>query len=221
MSQVRVHNLAISLDGFATGEDRTFEAPFGHAQHRLMQWFLPTRTFVSKTGHDDEAVGSGTRGIDDAFAAATDQGIGVEIMGRGKFGPQTGPWEDESWRGWWGEEPPFHSPVVVLTHHTRPDLVVGETTFLFRDASPEDAVALASELATGQDIRLGGGPTVVAEFLAADLVDHLHVVVVPIVLGRGVRLWDGLESLEVRFEAEATASPSGVVHYVFTRRERR
>jgi dihydrofolate reductase len=221
MSQVRVHNLAISLDGFATGEDRTFEAPFGHAQHRLMQWFLPTRTFVSKTGHDDEAVGRGTRGIDDAFAAATDQGIGVEIMGRGKFGPQTGPWEDESWRGWWGEEPPFHSPVVVLTHHTRPDLVVGETTFLFRDASPEDAVALASELATGQDIRLGGGPTVVAEFLAADLVDHLHVVVVPIVLGRGVRLWDGLESLEDRFEVEATASPSGVVHYVFTRRERR
>jgi dihydrofolate reductase len=221
MPQVRVHNLAISLDGFATGEDRTFEAPFGHAQHRLMRWFLPTRTFVSKTGHDDEAVGSGTRGVDDAFAAATDQGIGVEIMGRGKFGPQTGPWEDESWRGWWGEEPPFHSPVVVLTHHTRPDLVVGETTFLFRDTSPEDAVALASELGAGQDIRLGGGPTVVAEFLAADLVDHLHVVVVPIVLGRGVRLWDGLESLEDRFEVEATASPSGVVHYVFTRRERR
>ena len=218
MPQVRVHNFAVSLDGFATGEGLTFEAPFGHAQHRLMQWFLPTDTFVSKTGHDDEAVGSGTRGIDDAFAAATDRGIGAEIMGRGKFGPQLGPWEDESWRGWWGEEPPFHTPVVVLTHHERPDLAVGETTFLFRDLAPRDAVALATDLAGGLDVRLGGGPTVVRDFLAADLVDHLHIVVVPILLGRGVRVWDGLEGLERRSDVEVTAAPSGVVHYVFTRR---
>jgi dihydrofolate reductase len=214
-----VHNLAISIDGFATGEGQSLEAPFGHAGHRLMQWFLPTHTFVSKTGHDDEAVGQGTRGIDDAFAGATDAGIGVEIMGRRKFGPQQGPWEDESWRGWWGEEPPFHSPVVVLTHHPRPDLQVGETSFLFRDASPREALDLAAELAGGLDVRLGGGPTVVREFLEADLVDHLHIVVVPIVLGRGVRLWDGLENLEQRFDVETTASPSGVVHYVFTRKQ--
>jgi dihydrofolate reductase len=217
MTKLRAHNFAISLDGFATGEGLSFETPFGHAGGRLMNWFRPTHTFVSKTGHDAESVGSGTRGVDDAFAAATDLGIGAEIMGRGKFGPQLGPWEDETWRGWWGEEPPFHSPVVVLTHHERPDLVVGETTFLFRDASPHEAVALATELAGGLDVRLGGGATVVREFLDADLVDHLHLAVVPILLGRGQRIWDGQEGLEERFDIESTPSPSGVVHYVFTR----
>ena len=218
MTKLRVHNLAVSLDGFAAGEGRTFESPFGHAGGRLMEWFFPTRTFVAMSGHEDEAVGSGSTGVDDSFASATGVGIGVEIMGRGKFGPQVGPWEDESWRGWWGEEPPFHTPVVVLTHHERPDLAVGETTFLFRDASPRDALALATELADGLDVRLGGGATVVKEFLEADLVDYLHVVVVPIVLGRGQRIWEGQEGLESRFDVEVTSSPSGVVHYVFTRK---
>lgn len=220
VTKLRVHNLAVSLDGFATGEGQSLETPFGHAEGRLMRWFFPTNTFVSMSSHEDEAVGMGTHGVDDAFAAATNRGIGAEIMGRRKFGPQVGPWEDESWRGWWGEEPPFHSPVIVLTHHHRPDLVVGETTFLFRELPPAKALALATELAGGLDVRLGGGPTVVREFLEADLVDHLHVVVVPIVLGRGVRLWDGLEGLEERFEVEVTASPTGVVHYVFTRKTR-
>lgn len=218
MAKLRVHNLAVSLDGFATGEHRTFDAPFGHAGMRLMQWFFPTRTFVSMTGHDAEAIGRGTTGVDDAFAAATSVGIGAEIMGRGKFGPQVGPWEDDSWQGWWGDEPPFHTPVIVLTHHERPDLVVGETTFLFRNATPIEALSLASEVAGGLDVRLGGGPTTVREFLDADLVDHLHIVVSPIVLGRGVRLWDGQEGLEERFDIETTASPSGVVHQVFTRK---
>lgn len=218
MAKLRVHNFAISLDGFGAGDDRTFDAPFGHAGMRLMQWFFPTRTFVTGTGHEDEAIGAGTTGVDDTFAAATNRGIGAEIMGRGKFGPQVGPWPDESWRGWWGEEPPFHSPVVVLTHHERPDLVMGETTFLFRDVSPHDALQLAFEQAGGLDVRLGGGATVIRQFLDADLVDHLHVVVVPIILGRGQRLWDGQEALEERFDVEATASASGVVHYVFTRK---
>ncbi len=183
-----------------------------------MRWFFPTRTFVSMSGHDGEATGSGTTGIDDALAAATTVGIGAEIMGRGKFGPQEGPWEDESWRGWWGEEPPFHTPVIVLTHHERPDLTLGETTFLFRDAAPREALELATSLAGGLDVRLGGGPTVVREFLDADLIDFLHIVVVPVVLGRGVRLWDGQEGLEERFDIETIASPSGVVHHVFTRK---
>lgn len=220
MTQLRVHNLAISLDGFATGEAPSLEAPFGHAGDRLMRWFFPTRTFVTMSGHDAEAVGQGTTGVDDAFASATTAGIGAEIMGRGKFGPQSGEWVDHSWEGWWGAEPPFHSPVVVLTHHPRPDLVVGETTFLFRQLDPAAALSLATELADGLDVRLGGGATVIREFLAADLVDYLHVVVVPVVLGRGVRLWEGQESLEDRLEIEVTASPSGVVHYTFTRRER-
>ena len=217
MTKLRVHNLAVSLDGFATGEGRTFEAPFGHAGGRLMEWFFPTRTFVSMTGHEDEAVGTGTTGVDDDFAAASWDGIGAEIMGRGKFGPQEGPWEDESWQGWWGDEPPFHTPVIVLTHHPRPDLQVGETRFLFRDLPPRDALDLAIAEAGGLDVRLGGGPTVVREFLDADLVDHLHVVVSPIILGRGVNLWEGQEGLEQRFDVETTATPSGVVHHVFSR----
>lgn len=220
MTKLRVHNLALSLDGFAAGEDRTVDAPFGHAHDRLMRWFFPTRTFVSMSGHDAEAVGRGTTGVDDTFASATTAGIGAEIMGRGKLGPQTGEWLDESWEGWWGAEPPFHSPVVVLTHHPRPDLVLGETTFLFRELEPGEALALASELAGGLDVRLGGGASTVRDFLDADLVDYLHVVVVPVILGRGVRLWDGQESLEDRFLIEAASSPSGVVHYTFTRRPR-
>jgi dihydrofolate reductase len=217
VTKLRVHNLAVSLDGFATGEGQSLETPFGHAEGRLMQWFFPTETFGSMVGRGDES-GAGTQGVDDAFAAATTRGIGAEIMGRRKFGPQLGPWQDDSWRGWWGDEPPFHTPVIVLTHHSRPDLVVGETTFLFRELPPVDALALATDLAGGLDVRLGGGPSVVRAFLEADLVDHLHVIVVPIVLGRGVRLWDGLEGLEERFDIEVTASASGVVHYVWTRR---
>jgi len=213
---LRAHNIAVSLDGFATGEGQSFEAPFGHAGGRLMEWFLPTRTFVSLTGHDSD--GEGTTGVDDTFAAAAWDGIGAEIMGRRKFGPQTGPWEDDGWEGWWGDEPPFHTPVVVLTHHDRADLVKGETTFSFVNATPEAALARASALAGGLDVRLGGGPTVVREFLQAGLVDYLHIVVVPIVLSRGVRLWDDVEGIEAQFDIESTASPTGVVHYVFTRR---
>jgi dihydrofolate reductase len=220
MPLLRAHNIAVSIDGFATGDGQSFETPFGHAGGRLMEWFFPTRQFVSMTGHESEAVGAGTRGIDDAFAAASQVGIGAEIMGRRKFGPQLGPWEDDGWRGWWGEEPPFHTPVVVLTHHPRPDLVVGETTFLFRDASPREALDLALEQAGGKDVRLGGGPSSIRQFLADDLVDHLHLVVVPIVLGRGVRIWDDLEGMEERFDHEAVASPSGVVHHIFTRKAR-
>ena len=214
MTKLRVHNLAVSLDGFATGEGQSLDAPFGHAGMRLMEWFFPTRTFVAMSGHESEALGAGTRGIDDDFAARTSDGIGAEIMGSGKFGPVF----DESWQGWWGDEPPFHSPVVVLTRHERPDLVLGETTFLFRNLPPRDALALATDVAGGLDVRLGGGPTTVREFLDEDLVDELHVVLVPIILGRGVSVWDGQEGLEKRFTVEATSSPSGVTHLVFTRR---
>jgi len=214
MAKLRVHNLAVSLDGFATGEGQSTDAPFGHAGTRLMEWFFPTHTFVAMTGHESEAHGSGTRGVDDDFAAATNDGIGAEIMGRGKFGPV---W-DENWHGWWGDEPPFHSPVVVLTHHERDELVLGETTFYFRNLEPRAALEFATDLAGGQDVRLGGGPTTVREFLDADLVDQLHLVVVPILLGRGASVWTGQEGLEQRFSIETTASPSGVTHLVFTRK---
>ncbi|MFJ2553695.1 dihydrofolate reductase family protein [Microbacterium sp. NPDC087591] len=219
MSLVRVHNFSVSLDGFGAGEGQTLEAPFGHADSRLMQWAFGTRTF-REMGLPGPTPGS--TGVDDAFARQWGPGIGAEIMGRNKFGPQRGPWEDEEWQGWWGDEPVFRTPVVVLTHHPRPTLeMAGGTTFHFVDADPVDALAQARALAGDGDIRIGGGVDTVRQFLAADLIDHLHIVLVPIVLGRGERLWDGLEGLEERFDIEATPSPSGVVHLVFTRRSAR
>ena len=214
MSRVRVHNFSVSLDGFGTGEGQRLEAPFGHAGTGLHEWFFPTRTFREMQGEP-----GGSTGIDDAFASNWGPGIGAEIMGRNKFGPQRGPWKDEEWKGWWGEDPPFHTPVFVLTHHSRPSIEMkGGTTFHFLDASPAEALEVARESAGGLDIRLGGGPSTVREFLAADLVDHLHLVIVPIVLGRGERLWDDLEQLEKRFNVESVSSPSGIIHLTFTRR---
>lgn len=216
MSLVRVHNFSVSLDGFATGEGQHLDAPFGHAGSRLMEWAIGTRTFRAMGLHGD---GPGSSGVDDAFAAAWGPGIGVEIMGRNKFGPDRGPWKDEEWKGWWGGNPVFHTPVVVLTHHPRPVLAMdGGTTFHFVDADPASALEQARALAGGLDVRIGGGAITIRQFLEADLIDHLHVVVVPIVLGRGERLWDGLEGLEERFGIEATPSPTGVVHLVLTRR---
>ncbi|MGI5349076.1 dihydrofolate reductase family protein [Streptomyces sp. CA-250714] len=214
MSRVRVHNFAVSIDGFATGEGQSAEAPFGHAGERLHEWFIQTRAFRRMQGAK-----GGSTGVDDAIAATTDEGIGAEIMGRNKFGPQRGPWEDHAWQGWWGENPPFHTPVFVLTHHPRPSIEMeGGTTFHFLDATPQEALRQAREAAGGLDVRIGGGPGTVREFLEADLVDHMHVAVVPILLGRGVRLWDGLEGLEERFDIESVATPSGVTHMTFTRR---
>ncbi|KQS07969.1 deaminase [Curtobacterium sp. Leaf183] len=214
MSTVRVHNFAVSLDGFGTGADQSAERPFGHADGRLMGWFMQTATFRGMQGAP-----GGSTDVDDVHARAWAPGIGVEIMGRNKFGPQRGPWPDDGWTGWWGDEPPFHTPVVVLTHHPREPLVMaGGTTFHFVDAGPADALATARALAPDTDVRIGGGVETVRAFLQADLVDHLHVVVVPIVLGRGERLWDGLEGLEDRFDVVAEASPSGVVHLTFDRR---
>ncbi len=218
MSQVRVHNFSISLDGYGAGEDPTFDAPFGHAGHRLHQWMLATRFGRSMMGEP-----GGGAGIDDVFAQRLAPGIGAEIMGRGKFWPGAGPWPDlgtdDEWRGWWGPNPPFHTPVFVLTHYPRPSLEMeGGTTFHFVDAGPAEAVALAKEAAGGLDVRIGGGPSIVREFLAADLIDHLHVVQVPILLGRGTSLWTGLEGIEDRFDTEVVASPSGVTHLTFSRR---
>ncbi|WP_327043992.1 dihydrofolate reductase family protein [Microbispora sp. NBC_01189] len=213
MSRVRVHNFAVSLDGFATGKGQSLEEPFGHAGGRLHEWFFETRTFQAMQGKT-----GGSTGVEDAIARTWDTGIGAEIMGRNKFGPQRGPWENHDWNGWWGPNPPFHTPVFVLTHHPRPSVEMeGGTTFHFVDAAPEEALRQAREAAGDLDVRIGGGPSTVRRFLAADLVDHLHVAVVPIVLGRGERLWDGLEELEKRFRIESVSTPSGVTHITFTR----
>lgn len=209
MPLVRVHNFSISLDGFGSGEPQSLETPFGHAGQRLHEWMMAT-SFWDPDG--------GRHGVDSVFAARHDAGFGAEIMGANKFGPPG--WQDDPhWRGWWGEDPPFHTPTYVLTHRPRPPLEMeGGTTFHFLDASPAEALAVARDAAGDLDVRLGGGATVVRDFVAAGLVDQMHLVMVPIVLGRGTRLWDGLEALEDTFDIESVSSPSGVTHLTFTRR---
>jgi len=213
VSRARVQFFSVSLDGFGTGEGLSREAPFGHAGDRLHEWMFETRWWHEMVGEP-----GGTAGIDDTVLRQFSTGVGAEIMGAGKFG-YPGWHEDPDWKGHWGSEPPFHTPVFVLTHHPRPPMEMeGGTTFHFVDAPPAEALAAAREAAGGLDVRLGGGPTVIRDFLAAGLIDHLHVVVVPILLGRGVRLWDGLEGREQDYAVESISSPSGVTHVMFSRR---
>ena len=213
MSRVRVQFFSISLDGFGTGDGLSLEAPFGHAGDRLHEWMFATRWWRERSGEP-----GGSSGIDNAFVRLHDAGVGAEIMGAGKFG-YPGWHENPDWTGWWGSNPPFHTPVFVLTRRPRPSLEMGGgTTFHFLDASPAEALGAAREAAGELDVRIGGGPSTIRQFLAAGLIDDLHVAVVPILLGRGVRLWDGLEGLEADYDSEAMASPSGVTHLVFTRK---
>lgn len=218
MSLVRVQSFSVSLDGFGTGTGLSLQAPFGHAGGRLHEWMMATRWWRGMQGEP-----GGTVGVDDAFAREFADGIGVEIMGAGKYGPP-GWHEDPDWTGWWGPNPPFHTPVLVLTRHVRPPVEMdGGTTFHFLDAPPAEALDAARGLAAGAglgaDVRIGGGPTVVRQFLAAGLIDQLHLVVVPVLLGDGVRLWDGLAALEDGYAIESTTSPSGVTHLLLTRRD--
>ena len=213
MSLARVQFFSVSLDGFGTGEGLSLEEPFGHAGERLHEWMFATRWWREKDGEP-----GGSRGIDDAFLRLHDRGVGAEIMGAGKFGPP-GWQQDPDWKGWWGSNPPFHTPVFVLTHHPRPSIEMeGGTTFHFIEASPAEALEAARSAAGDQDIRIGGGPTTIRAFLAGRLIDHLHIAVVPILLGRGVRLFDGLEGLEKDFVIESVSTPGGVTHVTFTRR---
>lgn len=214
MARTRIHNLSISLDGFATGHGQRPDAPMGHAGGRLHEWMLATRFGASVVG----GTGGGA-GTDDAIAQRHTPGIGAEIMGAGKFGPPG--WQDDpDWKGWWGAEPPFHTPTFVLTHRPLPSIeLAGGTTFHFLNSSPAVALDVAMEAADGQDVRIGGGPTVARDFIAAGLVDHIHLVQVPILLGRGARLWDGLEGIEADYDIEAVSTPSGVTHLTFTRQE--
>jgi dihydrofolate reductase len=209
MSKVRVHNFSVSLDGFGTGEGQSRTEFFGHAGDRLHTWMFNTAWWDSKNG---------SSGVDDLHVRQYDRNIGVEIMGSGKFAYPG--WEkDADWKGPWGPNPPFHTPVIVLTHHTRPSIEMeGGTTFHFVNASPAQALEQARAMSGGKDIRIGGGATMIREFLQAGLIDHMHIAVVPILLGRGVRLWDELESLENNYSIESVSSPSGIVHLTFTRK---
>src|SRR6478735_6270980 len=178
----------------------------------LMAWAGATASWPNRT--DD----GGTRGLDDYFTRDFSHHIGAEIMGRNKFGPVRGPWPNHDWLGWWGDEPPFHTPVFVLTHHPRPSFSLSDTTFHFVGGEPADVLAQARAAADGKDVRLGGGVQTVREFLDADLVDTLHVAVHPTTLGAGGRLWQSPDELEERFHHEVAPSSSGVVHHLFWRR---
>ncbi|QDW61711.1 dihydrofolate reductase family protein [Oerskovia sp. KBS0722] len=210
---VRVQNFNVSSDGIAAGEDQSFERPFGHVDpERLFAWAGATASWPMRTEP------GGSRGLDDYLTRDDDRGIGAEIMGRNKFGPQRGPWEDLDWQGWWGDEPPFRTPVFVMTHHVRPSITLGDTTFHFVDDDAASVLALAREAAHGKGVRLGGGATTIRQFLDADLVDTLHVAVSPVTLGTGVRLWESPDELLDRFHLDVVPSPSGVVHHLFWRR---
>jgi len=211
---VRV-DLNISLDGFATTTDQTPDDPIGADWGRLVAAYLATRTMQERVLGDTS--GQGTTGVDEKYASAYFDGIGAEIMGAGMFGLHTYG-DDPDWRGWWGDEPPFGVPVFVLTHTPRPSIPMhGGTTFHFLSATPAEALARAVAVADGQDVRVGGGATVVRDFLAAGLVDRLHVAIAPILLGRGIRLWDDLRGLEAGYDVTVEAAESGTTHLTFER----
>ena len=212
MSLLRVQSFAVSADGFGAGSHQDLQNPLGMRGPELFEWFFATRVFRRMHGETD-----GETGVDNEMAERGFEGIGAWILGRNMFGPVRGPWPDEHWRGWWGEEPPYHVPVFVLTHHARPPLrMQGGTVFHFVTDGIRSALEQAKAAANGADVRVGGGATVVRDFLAEGLIDYLHVAQVPIVLGRGVRLWDGLEALDDRYAVEVVTSPSGVTHLTFT-----
>ena len=211
---VRV-DLMVSLDGFATTTDQTPENPFGEDWSRLTQAYVSTRTFRQRVLKQTD--GGGTTGVDERYAQAYFDGIGAEILGAGMFGLHSHP-DDPEWKGWWGDEPPFRVPVFVLTHQQRPPLeMAGGTTFHFIEASPEEALRRATAAAGGMDVRIGGGPSVVREYLRAGLVDRLHVAIAPILLGSGIRLWDGLRGLEAGYAVDSETAESGTIHLTFSR----
>ncbi|MEA2522467.1 MAG: hypothetical protein QOI81_2113 [Actinomycetota bacterium] len=208
MQRLRVHNFSISLDGFAAGPDQSLDDPIGVGGHGLHEWAFATRSFREMQGME-----GGADGIDDGFAAAGEDRIGATIMGRNMFGPIRGSWGDEQWRGWWGEDPPFHHPVFVLTHHPHPPITMeGGTIFHFLDGGIEAAREQAFAAAGGLDVRIGGGVATIQQYLRAGLIDELHLVIVPILLGRGERLFGDLDGIQDAFGSIEFVSSPAVVH---------
>ncbi|MFC0246967.1 dihydrofolate reductase family protein [Citricoccus parietis] len=210
--RLKVQNFFVSQDGVAAGEDQTLERPFGHVDPGpLTQWAGATDSWPNRTDP------GGSRGVDDHIVRDFTHNIGAEIMGSHKFSPFRGPWTSEDWKGWWGDDPPFRTPVFVLTHHLRPSFSLSDTTFHFLDASPSEALRIAMDAAQGKDVRLGGGVTTVLEFLEAGLVEDLHIAVAPHDIGSGLRLWTSPTDFEDRFHHESVLSPSGMEHHFFWR----
>jgi len=214
MPKLRVHNMAMSLDGYVAGPDQGVDDPLGVGGTRLHEWVFETRSGRAMIGEE-----GGDEGVDDRFVAAGFEGISATIMGRNMFGPIRGDWPDESWRGWWGEVPPYHHEVFVLTHHPRPSLsMVGGTTFHFVGDGIEAALHRAFAAAEGADVRLGGGAATIRQYLRAGLVDDLHVAVVPILLGGGERLLDDLGDAPDRYECVEHVCSPAVTHVRLARK---
>ena len=214
MSRVRVQSFGISLDGFGAGPAQDLEHPLGVGGEGLMGWAFPTRTLQRKVFGKD----GGTTGVDDQFAARGFENLGAWILGRNMFGPIRGAWPDESWRGWWGEEPPYHVPVFVLTHHARRPLEMkGGTTFHFVTGGIREALDHAREAARGKDVRIGGGASTIRQYLQAGLVDEMHLVVSPVLLGSGENLLAGIDLLGLGFKPAEHVASEKALHVVLTR----
>jgi len=216
VARVRVASFTISLDGYGAGPNQDIDHPLGVGGQDLAQWLSPTRTF-QRTLFGTEG---GTTGLDDDFAARGFQNVGAWILGRNMFGPVRGPWPDMAWRGWWGDEPPYRVPVFVVTHHARPPLAMdGGTTFHFVTGGVHEALDRAREVAGESDVRIGGGPNTIQQYLRAGLVDELHVAIAPVLLGGGERLFAGVDMRAAGFECVESVASERATHVVLRRRD--
>jgi dihydrofolate reductase len=214
MAKLRVLSFAISLDGFGAGPDQDLQNPLGVRGPELMEWFFPTQVWRQMQG-----LGEGEQGVDNRMAAQSFDNIGAWILGRNMFGPVRGPWPDESWKGWWGDEPPYHVPVFVLTHHARAPLkMAGGTTFHFVTEGIEAALAQARAAAGGRDVRVGGGVSTVRQYLQAGLIDDLHLAVSPVLLGKGEALFQGLDLPALGYECTEQVAGERATHVFLKRR---
>lgn len=215
MSRLRVLSFAVSIDGFGAGPNQDLEHPLGVGGPELVDWLFHTQTFQRMHGN-----GQGETGIDDDVSAQGFDNLGAWILGRNMFGPVRGPWPDESWRGWWGEEPPYHVPVFVLTHHARAPIVMkGGTEFRFVTDGIASALAQAKEAAAGKDVRLGGGAATIRQYLAARLIDDLHLAISPVVMGRGENLFDGLDLRALGYRCTRHIAGARAAAHVFLQRQ--
>ena len=214
MSKLRVLSFAVSLDGYSAGPNQSLENPLGVRGPELMEWFFPTRFFQKMFG-----TGDGETGVDNGIAEKGFDNIGAWILGRNMFGPVRGPWPDENWKGWWGEEPPYHVPTFVLTHHARPTLrMKGGTDFHFITGGIHEALERAKAAAKGKDIRVGGGVSTVRQFLGARLIDDLHLATRPVLLGKGENLFSGLDLDALGYKCEKSVAGERATH-VFLRKK--
>ena len=213
MTKLRIHGFSVSLDGYAAGPGQDLDHPLGVGGTQLHEWVYPTRTFQAIFGSGD-----GTIGIDDDFAARGFEGIGAWILGRNMFGPPRGPWADDQWKGWWGDNPPYHTPVFVLTHHARPPIkMAGGTIFHFVTDGIHAALQQAQQAAGALDVRLGGGPATIRQYLEAGLVDTMHLAISPVLLGSGESLLADLDLVRLGYRCSEHTSSAAAMHVVLTK----